>query len=31
VYSNGERRAKELIVAGAHIKGVLDDQTLKAD
>jgi hypothetical protein len=31
VYSNGDRRAKELVVAGTHVKGVLDDQTPKAE
>jgi hypothetical protein len=31
VFSNGDRRAKQLVVAGAHIKGVIDEQTPKAD
>ena len=31
LFSNGDKRAKELVVAGAHVKGVLDEQTPKAD
>ena len=31
LFSNGDRRAKELVVAGAHVKGVIDEQTPKAD
>ncbi len=31
LFSNGDRRAKELVVAGTHIKAVLDEQTPKAD
>jgi hypothetical protein len=30
-FSNGDRRAKEIVVAKTHLRGVLDDQTPKAE
>jgi hypothetical protein len=31
LFSTGERRAKELVVASSHLRGVLDEQTPKAE